>query len=919
MNAPQPWPGARWWKFDFHAHTPASYDYGKGPNQATLKNRSPKEWLLDYMRAEVDCVAVTDHNTGEWIDSLRDEFSRMKSEKPDGFRPIFLFPGVELSVHGGFHLLALFDHEVKTADINRLLGAVGFDPSKGGDRVTGKGAVEVIKEIIDKGGLAIPAHVDDHAGLFVELEGPTLEQTISSEHLFSMEMRDPESKVPQLYLDKKLAWTKVLGSDAHHPFGERCPGSHFTWVKMGSPTLEGVRLALLDGSMSTIRSDQSKDNPNDAHGGLYIESLTVMNARYMGRSSPFKCSFNPWMNAIIGGRGTGKSTLVEFLRMALRREGEWPDSLKKDFEKYGKIYLTRQDDGLLTKDVKLVVVYHKDGIRYRVVWTPNGSEQNLAVMSNDGMWQPSPGVITELLPVQIFSQKQIFEFARTPGKLLDIIDNALGDERRDWETKRRETETAYLSLRAKEREMAIGLKDEERLKGELSDVNRRLLAFEQAEHAEILKAYQHRKQQHRSLENWEKSWSGMGSQLRAMAEEITPPSIDDGIFDPKNSADLGVVDETSRIIRRLEKITRLVEKLADHADFCLSHWRSESSVAPWKHVFHDAEEKYTALRNKLREENAGEPNEFGALLQRRHALEQRLSDMASQQIQRDDVIRLAKEKLKYLATLRTHITHLRSQFLKEVLRENAYVRITPVLFGDLDRYESQLRELIQCDPGIFDREIGVVGTDGSGLLGLIQRDNLENSVITLKKVIRDLVEKGTCDNYAVRDSRFLSKIRKLQPDHLDRLDIWFPEDKLDVLYCSTGGGQKFESIDKGSPGQKTAAILAFLLSHGKEPLILDQPEDDLDNHLISELIVEQLNIIKKNRQVIVVTHNANIVVNGDAELIMALDVSNGQTSQRCTGNLQEQKVRQEICRIMEGGEKAFERRYRRIAHGGRHV
>jgi hypothetical protein len=56
------WNGARWWKFDFHAHTPESDDYGKGPNQETLKKRTPKEWVLDYMRAGVDCVAVTDHN-----------------------------------------------------------------------------------------------------------------------------------------------------------------------------------------------------------------------------------------------------------------------------------------------------------------------------------------------------------------------------------------------------------------------------------------------------------------------------------------------------------------------------------------------------------------------------------------------------------------------------------------------------------------------------------------------------------------------------------------------------------------------------------------------------------------------------------------------------------------------------------------
>ncbi len=132
-------------------------------------------------------------------------------------------------------------------------------------------------------------------------------------------------------------------------------------------------------------------------------------------------------------------------------------------------------------------------------------------------------------------------------------------------------------------------------------------------------------------------------------------------------------------------------------------------------------------------------------------------------------------------------------------------------------------------------------------------------------------------------------------------------------YSTSGDGSGFRSIQEGSPGQKTAALLAFLLSYGNEPIVLDQPEDDLDNHLIYALIVTQLRNIKQTRQVIVVTHNANIVVNGDAELVIALVVRNGQTHIETAGSLQEKSVRKTICDVMEGGEKAFEQRYRRIA------
>ena len=85
-------------------------------------------------------------------------------------------------------------------------------------------------------------------------------------------------------------------------------------------------------------------------------------------------------------------------------------------------------------------------------------------------------------------------------------------------------------------------------------------------------------------------------------------------------------------------------------------------------------------------------------------------------------------------------------------------------------------------------------------------------------------------------------------------------------------GSNRQRIEQGSPGQKTAALLAFILSYGDEPLLLDQPEDDLDNELIYDLIVQQLRKTKGKRQVIVVTHNANIVVNGDAEMVFPLEV-----------------------------------------------
>ena len=79
-----PYPGSRWWKFDFHTHTPASTDTPWSRQNLDL---SPRDWLLKYMEAGIDCVAITDHNHGGWIDTLKAAYSEMKASAQEGNPP----------------------------------------------------------------------------------------------------------------------------------------------------------------------------------------------------------------------------------------------------------------------------------------------------------------------------------------------------------------------------------------------------------------------------------------------------------------------------------------------------------------------------------------------------------------------------------------------------------------------------------------------------------------------------------------------------------------------------------------------------------------------------------------------------------------------------------------------------------------
>ena len=901
------WNGARWWKFDFHTHTPASDDYGKGPHQALLKHRTPKEWLLDYMRAEIDCVAITDHNTGAWIDQLRSALAELQSETPEGFRPIHLFPGVEISANGGVHLLAILDRGTTMSDVDSLLGAVGFGGTKGtSDAVTTQPFADVARAVERAGGIAVPAHVDHENGLF-KLSGTTLTQALECGAFFAMELVNPAFRKPPVYQGKN--GTEVVGSDSHHPrgsAGERFPGSHFTWVKMGHPSIEGLRLALLDGPLSLRRSDQGSEEPN-AHAPVVVEAFEVTQARYMGRSQTFGLELNPWLNAIIGGRGTGKSTLVEFLRLALRRETELPKALTKDFEKYQKVYQSRDDDGLLTEDSTFSVTYRKDRTRFRVQWSARGDVEPIEMQDENGAWRTDQGDVAQRFPVRIYSQKQIFELAKTPLALLQIVDEAPEVERHAHDDRWKEEEARFLSLRAKAREIEAGLGDEPRLRGELEDVKRRLAIFEEAGHADVLKDYQKRHRQQRGVEAWEQIWSGSG--------DLLPDPLDASLFDADGDEDQDIRQMAAIALTRLEAVRAQLEDLARAADEALTQWRRAREESAWRLAVNHAVEEYEGLRQRLKAEEAGDPSAYGELVQRRQALEGRLTKLESQRMQLRIVRRDADKSLARLSELRRDLTRRRSSLLGNILTNNPYVRIDVIPYGTRETVEPVFRRILQREEGGFEKDIGSV--EGEGLLGTLYNRGadvgvVQQRLVAIKEKVREIAV-GKYDASKLGDRRFAGHIVKLPPEVLDRLDLWFPEDSLQVQYSNTADGSGFRSIQEGSPGQKTAALLAFLFSYGEEPIILDQPEDDLDNHLIYDLIVGQLRRIKQRRQVIVVTHNANIVVNGDAELVVALDPRGGETHQACADCLQARTVRDMICAVMEGGREAFEQRYRRIA------
>ncbi|MBM3888427.1 MAG: ATP-binding protein, partial [Verrucomicrobia bacterium] len=166
--------------------------------------------------------------------------------------------------------------------------------------------------------------------------------------------------------------------------------------------------------------------------------------------------------------------------------------------------------------------------------------------------------------------------------------------------------------------------------------------------------------------------------------------------------------------------------------------------------------------------------------------------------------------------------------------------------------------------------------------------------------------------------------RWAKPELLDEMERYRAPDLVKISIRDHEGAQPVP-LESASFGQQCAAVLSLLLAEGDEPVLVDQPEDNLDNEAIHQWVVEEVFRVQKfRRQLIVVTHNANVVVNGDAELIVAFERGLDATGRvnghprlakdakgkpvEVTDSYDLFQTRNAVAEVLEGGERAFELR-----------
>ncbi len=849
-------------------------------------------------------IAVTDHNTAEAIEPLQQAASAVEKS------PV-VFPGVELTAADGSHMLLLADPAASASDVSDLLSRVKIPVDKRGSREARSSlTVEQILDECSDDALLIGAHVN-RAQSLLEHRGQQRIAELRHPGLAAVEV-DPNQVVERSWLDGSKAQIgralpEVWASDGH-AFCEL--GQRFAWVKMTKPNLEGLRLALLDGQASLQPAKMGDTEDPNAHAALAIEQISVQNAKLMGRGSPATICFNPWFNVIIGSRGTGKSTFVDFCRKTLRRESELDrtdgneeSSLRNLFNRRMQVPKSRSEEGLLTEKTRVEMVYRKNGERFLLTWDQDGTGQAIVRLEDDGEI-PEDGRINERFPARIYSQKQLFALAQDPNALLHVIDDVQDIGKAEIDRCRTRLEATYLSLCAEVRVASAAARDVPARKAELRDIQRKIHTLAQQGHTQVLDSYRIRRQ---IDDTWTSILEGVEQGLKsakASAGNLVAADLELGA-EAEDDAPRVALRHAHRSLDQIARnLSQDLQMTIAAAELQLSQLHAGAHASEWKAAVESIEKKYQQTARQLEQEGLTDPAEYGILLDRESSLESEIKELERESARARSLERQASQTLAEYRQECQQLSLQRQTFAEKASNDTLRVEVVP--FAAHVKLDDELIDILGVEHFEKDR-IKIAKCIRPEINAQWDWDRLDGVIDWLRNF-----HTGASDSWEASDRRFGQAFRKIPPERIDRLALYAPNDEVQVGFRDNRAGGGWRPLSQGSPGQQTAALLAFVLGFGNEPIVLDQPEDDLDNTLVYELLASRFRETKRTRQMIVITHNPNLVVHGDAEYVVSLDVKKGQTAIVRQGGLQEREMRDEICRVMEGGREAFANRFRRI-------
>lgn len=930
MNDMYSYKGTRWYKCDLHLHTVDSECFQD-------KSVTADQWVQAAIDKGLNCVAVTDHNNGISVDKIKNA-----AKDTD----LIVFPGVEITCDPSkVHLLIIFDVNKTSADIRDFLVCTDIPPSD-----FGKQCASTIKSIFDiadlaknKGAIVIPAHIDSHNGLgtisagslkkfytkhdinavqvvhkeFLDqpiqiIENDKLKSTLNEYYNHPSPAIDDttikEWSAPVRYaLENKLA----ILTFSDNPHEVQSPkhglwgiGNQYTWIKMDEkPSLEGLRQAFL---LPEYRIKNIFDCPSTPYKkpALWIKSLKVSNTTITDKNEPLKIDFSPQLNTIIGGRGSGKSSILRFIRGVFNRTVDLENltEILNDHNDFYKIESGRPKKGVLTNKSVIEVKFVRNDVLHKIKASDihNSSKQVIQIyrLNKSDEWDEvqDEGYI-EFFEYEQYSQKEIFEIAKDPNALRERIDKSIeGLEKINNECERVKSEFMKKSaiIRTIDKLLTIKGKTETRIK----DIEANIKKMKESGITELLTANEKYNKESVIVGEIQTAVEERKIKIGEMAESVELPEIDLSIFDEIHQKEMS--EHTKSLIEGFSKIKNEFLKLQESASKLEKDFKGSVNESLWKKDLEKNTAELAKKKDELEVEGIDLISNFEKLTSEKNELTKELEEINSKASTREADINERESLQNEYLILYKEITEKRRDFIQKVITgDNVKVNIKP--FRNRNDFEIRLRQCIQKENSTFQDDI-------DSLINLCFTGNVEQNIVKFRDVFKKIRKNEVVSD--IVGGKFVSVVNKLNDTQIDEIELMLPEDEIEVQYKATAKSS-FKSLSTASAGQKTTAILTFILSYGNAPLILDQPEDDLDNRLVYDLVVDRLKQAKENRQLIVVTHNANIPVNGDAEYIISMDSESRFLKVIQEGSVEQAPIKREICDVMEGGEIAFEMRTKR--------
>ena len=647
-------------------------------------------------------------------------------------------------------------------------------------------------------------------------------------------------------------------------------------IKMTEPRMESFRNAFYDPE-SRIKLNQ---NESEVHH-TRIQAVKLEGGR-LYKDSELGLSYN--LNVIIGGHGTGKSTLIESLRHVLDKEPN--TNLKKTYENLCK-------NNLADSRISIVVYSHAQGQNKYTISRRYGEPADVY----DKNEEISALSVHEILPnIEIYSQSEILEIAKDNNTQIELLGRFLPDQ---YE-KKENIKEIQRRLKKNREKLRASLEEKDQLEShqnqipQLKEQIRQLkklgideklknIGLLEKENTIIIKSQQEIEQAIEWLNGYD-SLFGLDFFADSQFQQLPNhqflneiKAVLEGLKDRYSKAYIELKKETDKsgrkIVSKKEQWQIAKTRLADELNSIINELPNQGGKSGQQIA-----KEYRDLQRKLATIE-GQSNSFKNSKNLVDQLEAERNKLLNDY--RDKSFSRSQE-------LRTTIDKLNQESLKGRLQ----IEFLPA--GD----KSALKEFLVSLPGIGDKKIEwIEKADTIFPTSLAQYIKNKDKDKLLEKYSSYGLTDGIADRLISMEEHTRLELEEVEME--DRIVI-----KLNVKHTQDNSPD-FQELDNLSTGQKCIAILNILLLSNVDPLIMDQPEDNLDNAFIADRIVKDLRIQKNHRQFIFATHNANIPVFGDAELIGVLQTQERKAVIDKVGSIDKSAVQESAAQILEGGEAAF--------------